>query len=221
MSMTEAQTGVLLIDDDVFARKGLRAVIESEPALAVVGEAGDCEEALTLASEAGARVIIAEAVLADQGCLRLLQGVRSVAPEVAVIVLERYSRGEEVLPLLQAGAAGYLCKSVPPDELISAVLTVAAGRHVLEPKALEAVLRDYATRGSPVASSSAHPLTRRERQVLTLVAEGRSTREIAAELSLSQKTVEVHRSRLMKKLRLHKVADLVRYAVREGLVAVD
>jgi DNA-binding NarL/FixJ family response regulator len=212
---------VLLVDDDAVVRKSLRDLIDAEADMRVAGEAADCDTALRRMSGNSVDVVIAEAVLPGMGTHGMLDEFKRLGRDVEVLVLTRSDRGDDVLPLVQAGAAAYLRKSVPSDELVEAVRSVASGGHVLDPAALEAVLRDYCVRCRNTCQERILPLTLREREVLTLVAEGRSTREIAAELCLSHKTVEVHRRRIMDKLDMHKVADLVRYAVREGLVGLD
>jgi DNA-binding NarL/FixJ family response regulator len=215
------QTGVLLIDDDVFARNGLKAAIEAEPSLAVAGEAGDCASAMKLATAGRVRVVIMKASPQDPRCAALTRELARTAPDVAVIVIGRSDFGSDVLPLVQAGVAAYLDRAVSADALVSAVQTVADGGHVLDPQALSGVVKDYVARCDRRSGSGAPALTRREREVLTLVARGASTKQIATDLLVSHKTVEVHRQRIMDKLGLHKVADLVRYALREGLVGLD
>jgi DNA-binding NarL/FixJ family response regulator len=221
VSVIVEQIGVVLADDDVFARRGLRAVIEADPALAVVGEASNCAEALSLAGAGGVHVILVKPGSGLQGCLQLMEELRRRAIHVPIIVIGPSERDDDVLRLVQAGAAGYLDRTASPDELVDAVRTVAEGGHALDPQALTMVLRDYEAQCDRVSGRNAHTLTPRERQVLTLVAEGRSTCQIAAELLLSKKTIEVHRRNIMNKLDMHKVADLVRYAIREGLVDLD
>ena len=221
MSVTVKQIGVVLVDDDVFVRKGLRTLIEAQDDMWVVGEAADVEDAVDCVTAEGADVVVAEARFRERGAGGLLDELRRRGLDVGVIVLTRSERGDDVLRLVQAGAAAYLSKTGSSAELLAAVRTVASGGHVLESHALDAVLQDYCTRCHYPGGEKTPTLTLREREVLTLVAEGRSTRQIAAELSLSHKTIEVHRRRIMDKLDLHKVADLVRYAVREGLVSLD
>jgi DNA-binding NarL/FixJ family response regulator len=213
--------GVLLVDDDAVVRKSLRDLIDAQADMRVTGEAPDCDTALRRMNANSVDVIIAEAMLPGMGTLGMLDEFKRRGSDVDVLVLTRSERGDDVLRLVQAGAAAYLRKSISSEELLDAVRSVAAGGHVLDPQALAAVLLDYSARCRYTCQERVLPLTMREREVLTLVAEGRSTREIAAELCLSHKTVEVHRRRIMDKLDLHKVADLVRYAVREGLVGLD
>lgn len=211
----------MLVDDDAVVRKSLRDLIDAQHDMRVTGEAGDCGAALRRLQSNSVDVVIAEALLPGMGAVGMLGELRHRGKAVAVIVLTRSERDDDVLRLVQAGAAAYLRKSAGADELLDAVRAVASGGRVLEPAALDAVLNDYCARCRHSCEDRVLPLSQREREVLILVAEGLSTREIATELGLSHKTVEVHRRRIMDKLDLHKVADLVRYAVREGLVGLD
>jgi two-component system, NarL family, response regulator NreC len=211
----------MLVDDDAVVRKSLRDLIDSQDDMQVTGEAGDCTTALRRLQSDKVDVVVAEALLPGMGTSGMLDELRQGGNRVGVIVLTRSERGDDVLRLVQTGAAGYLRKSGPPEQLLHALRSVAGGGHALEPAALEAVLCDYRSRCNHTGQQRKLPLSLREREVLTLVADGLSTKEIATELSLSHKTVEVHRRRIMDKLDLHKVADLVRYAVREGLIDLD
>jgi two-component system response regulator NreC len=143
-------------------------------------------------------------------------------PDLKVLVLTRNDREDCVLRLVQAGAGGYLLKTVDRTDLLSALRAVVRGGRVLQPAALEAVLDDYLQRvREPSSRHYAVELTPREREVLKLIAEGNTNQDIADLLCLSRKTVETHRSNIMDKLDLHKVTDLVKYAIREGLVGLD
>jgi DNA-binding NarL/FixJ family response regulator len=215
------QIGIALIDDDLFVRKGLGVVIEAEPALSVAGETADYDEAMALAQSEDVDVLLVGFLGSRQGCLRLTEEVGRRDLGVSVIALERSDCNDEVLRLVQAGVDGYLRKTVSPDELVEAVHVVAAGGHVLDPRILDAVMRDYRMRCQRASTVRKRGLTKRQRQVLMPVAEGLSSREIAEELSLSHKTVEVHRRRIMQKLGARKVTDLVRYAMREGLIGLE
>lgn len=212
---------MLLVDDDAVVRHSLRGLIDAQDDMRVTGEAADCEAAVERMSTNSIDVVIVEALLPGMGTCGLLDELGRQGREVGVVVLTRAERCEDVLRLVQAGASAYLRKSVPTDEILAAVRSVAAGGHMLEPAVLGAVLEDYSARCRASSRQCASPLSLREREVLTLVAEGLSTKEIATQLHLSHKTIEVHRRRIMQKLDMHKVADLVRYAVREGLVGLD
>jgi DNA-binding NarL/FixJ family response regulator len=213
--------GVLLVDDDAVARRSLHDLIDAQTDMQVTGEAADCAAALRRISAKCADVVVVEALLPDMATCGLVDALAHRDGEVGVVVLTRSERNDDVLRLVQAGASAYLRKSVPAEEVLTAVRSVASGGHVLEQEALDVVLKDYCARCRNTSEPRLLPLTLREREVLTLVAEGRSTKEIAAQLCLSSKTVEIHRRHIMDKLGLHKVADLVRYAVREGLVGLD
>jgi DNA-binding NarL/FixJ family response regulator len=163
------------------------------------------------------QVIITEAT-SDGGCRALLDELHRSGLDIGLIVLTGSERSDDVLSLVQAGAAAYLHKTESFAELVCAVRTVAQGGRILDPQALEAILRDYRARCHGAAENVLCRLTTREREVLVRVADGSSTRQIADDLHMSQKTVAVHRQRIMAKLGMHKVAHLVRYAVREGLV---
>ena len=221
VSGPEGRIGVLLADDDAVVRKSLHGLIDAQRDMQVAGEAGDCGAALRRLQGNSVDVMIAEAQLPGMGAVGMLGELRHSGNGVAVVILTRSERDEDVLRLVQAGAAAYLRKSAPSAELLDAVRAVASGGRVLEPAALDAVLEDYCARCRRACEDHVLPLSEREREVLTLVAQGLSTREIATKLGLSHKTIEVHRSHIMDKLDLHKVADLVRYAVREGLVGLD
>jgi DNA-binding NarL/FixJ family response regulator len=221
VSEDRSKIPVLVVDHDAFARQGIKALVDAQPDMEVVGEASDCDETLELVKTTRARVVITEARITGRHCSELMDDLRRQEQPVGLIVLTDSGQGEDVLSAVRAGAAAYLRKSCLPAEVVDAVRVVADGGHVLEPCALDVVLRDYSARSHRTDHEKTNALSHREREVLTHIAEGRSTREIATDLGLSHKTVEVHRSRIMNKLQLHKAAHLVRYAVREGLVSLD
>jgi DNA-binding NarL/FixJ family response regulator len=222
VSANVSKISVVLVDDDAAARRMIRTLIDSQADMQVTGEASDCDDATELVKARGAHVVVAASKLAGTGCADLLEDLRRQGLTAGLIVLTDDSeRDEDVLRLVQAGAAAYLRKSGPPEEVVGAIRVVADGGRALEPSALEAVLKDYRARCCHDRGETTEALSVREREVLTLVAEGHSNREIANALSLSHKTVEVHRRSIMIKLHRHRVADLVRYAVREGLVTLD
>ena len=221
MKAIETMISVVLVDRDVSTRREIRALIDAQPDMQVVGEASVCDEAVALVRTKNAHVVIAEMSSPGNGCFHLLDNLDRQGLRVGLIALADSEQGEDVLRLVHAGASACLRKSPPFEEVVAAVRSVADGGHVLEPSALDAVLQDYTARCRGVSDKKTPALSPRECDVLALIAEGRSSREIAVELHLSHKTVEVHRRRIMVKLRRHKIADLVRYAVREGLVALD
>ena len=213
---------ILLVDDHAIERQGVRALLDTQPDMTVVGEAPDGLEALPLVGTAHPDVIVTETIMPRMNGLELTGQVLRRYPHIKVLALTRNDRKDCVLRLVQAGASGYLLKTVCTDELVSAVRAVMGGTQVLQPQALEAVLHDYLARvHDPLGHRPAEELTAREREVLKLIAEGNSNQDIADLLCLSRKTVETHRGNIMEKLKLHKVTDLVKYAIREGLVGLD
>jgi two-component system response regulator NreC len=218
----QAEIRVLLVDDHAIERQGVRSLLDAQPDIQVVAEAGDGLEALPLVSRCHPDVVVTETIMPRMNGLELTGQLLRRYPDLKVLVLTRNDREDCVLRLVQAGANGYLLKTVDRIDLLSAVRAVVRGGRVLQPTALEAVLDDYLQRvREPSARRYSVELTAREREVLKLIAEGNTNQDIAELLSLSRKTVETHRSNIMDKLDLHKVTDLVKYAIRDGLVGLD
>jgi two-component system response regulator NreC len=212
----------MLVDDHAIERQGVRSLLDAQPDIKVVGEAGDGLEALPLAGQCHPDVVITETIMPRMNGLELTGQLLRRYPDLKVLVLTRNDREDCVLRLVQAGANAYLLKTVDSTGLLSALRAVVRGDRVLQPAALEAVLDDYLQRvREPSTRSFAAELTAREREVLKLIAEGNTNQDIADLLCLSRKTVETHRSNIMDKLDLHKVTDLVKYAIRDGLVGLD
>ncbi len=213
---------VLLVDDHAIERQGVRSLLDAQPDIRVVAEAGDGLEALPMVGQCHPDVVITETIMPRMNGLELTGQLLRRYPDLKVLVLTRNDREDCVLRLVQAGAGGYLLKTVDRTDLLSALRAVVRGGRVLQPAALEAVLDDYLQRvREPSSRHYAVELTPREREVLKLIAEGNTNQDIADLLCLSRKTVETHRSNIMDKLDLHKVTDLVKYAIREGLVGLD
>jgi DNA-binding NarL/FixJ family response regulator len=217
-----AEIRVLLVDDHAIERQGVRSLLDAQPDVKVVGEAGDGLEALPLVAQTHPDVVVTETIMPRMNGLELTGQLLRRYPELKVLVLTRNDREDCVLRLVQAGAGGYLLKTVDTVDLLAALRSVMHGGRVLQPAALECVLDDYLQRvREPSSRRYAVELTAREREVLKLIAEGNTNQDIADLLCLSRKTVETHRSNIMDKLDLHKVTDLVKYAIREGLVGLD
>jgi DNA-binding NarL/FixJ family response regulator len=210
-----------LVDNHAIERQGLRALIDAQPDMEVVAEACDGAEALAFMDSAAPDVVITESNMPRMNGVELIGRLGRRYPHVKVVVLTRHARSESMLRAVQAGVSAYLPKTVSSGDLLGAVRTVRDGGRVLDPHALDVVLRDYAQRCQNAEGQGPKELTAREREVLTLVAEGNSNQEIADLLRLSRKTVEVHRRNLMLKLDIHRAADLVKHAIREGLVVLD
>ncbi|HEV8711882.1 MAG TPA: response regulator transcription factor [Candidatus Binatia bacterium] len=221
-------TRVLLAEDHALVRAGIRALLQNLTGVQVVGEASDGREALRLINTYQPDVVLMDIAMAGLNGLEATARVTKEFPTVRVIILSMHSTEEYVAQALRAGAAGYLLKDAAAAELELAVTSVARGETYLSPAVSKHVIADYLRRAGGVETSAAEGtsspsalLTPRQREILQLIAEGHSTKEIAAILHLSVKTIETHRMQLMARLDVHDVAGLVRYAIRIGLVMPD
>lgn len=214
---------ILLADDHALVRAGIRALVQRVNGLEVVGEADNGREALRLAKSLNPHVVLMDISMPELNGLDAIARMLHYDPKIAVIVLSMHESREHVLRALQAGASGYVLKNAAVEELEKAIRAVASGQKYLTPAVSEQLIATVtAPKGDvPGPYNAAESLTQRQREILQLIAEGRSSREIAALLNISVKTVETHRSLLMERLNLHDVAGLVRYAIRVGLVTAD
>ena len=209
--MPERSIRVLLADDHSLVRRGFRRMLEDDPEIVVVGEADDGQQAIDVALALRPAVVVMDFALpAVNGAMATRQILR-VAPEIAVLMLSMHSEMSYVRASFDAGARGYLLKNAMDLELVDAVKQVAAGRQVLDPRLGTVEALDRAPRPQ---------LTPREIEVLQLIAQGKSNKEIATILRLSTNTVSVHRGNLMQTLGIHNTAELVLYAIRQGLVSI-
>jgi DNA-binding NarL/FixJ family response regulator len=210
---------IMLVDDHEIVREGFRSLLERQPDLEVVGQAGDGRAGVRLARELNPDVVVMDVAMKG---LNGVEATRQVIHEVAgvkVLALSMHPGQRVVGEMLQAGALGYLVKSCALEELVHAVRTVAAGGTYLSGSIEQP---DEAVAPPPQgAASNKAPLSRREREVLQLVAEGKSTKEVAATLHVSTKTIETHRGNIMRKLDIRSIAELTKYAVREGLTPLE
>ena len=212
---------VLLVDDHALIREGLRSLLEKQPDVQVVGEAEDGRRAHELVAELSPDIVIMDVTMPRLGGIEATRQITSEFPSVKVIALSIHSKRRFVADMLSAGAAGYILKECLFDELVQAIQAVAAGGRYLSPRITDVVVDDYVKRLSGGVDSPLASLTGREREVLQLVAEGKSTKQIAVELHVSTKTIEANRRQIMEKLDMHSVADLTKYAIREGITALD
>jgi DNA-binding NarL/FixJ family response regulator len=208
---------MLLAEDHTIVRAGIRALLQNLEGIEVVAEAGDGREAIRLIETHQPDIVLMDIGMAGLNGLEATARIAKEFPDVRVIILSMYASEEYVLQALRAGAVGYLLKDADMAELEIAIRAVAREETYLSPAVSKHVVADYVRRvgGEP---SSLERLTRRQREILQLIAEGHSTQEIAQMLSISVKTVETHRSQLMERLDIHDVASLVRYAIRMGLI---
>lgn len=211
---------LLLADDHRLMRAGLRALLHSLEHVQVVAEAGNGYEALQLAEQHQPDIVIMDIGMEELNGLEATARMAKLTPAPRVIVLSMHANEEYVRRALQAGAVAYLLKGAEPAELEFAIQAVMRGETYLTPAVSKQVIQDYLHSGA-VKPDSLRELTPRQREVLQLIAEGHSTKDIARKLNLSIKTVETHRGELMNRLDIHEVAGLVRYAIRTGLVTPD
>jgi DNA-binding NarL/FixJ family response regulator len=205
---------ILLVDDHAMLREGLRSILAREPGVEVVGEAADGRAALDAVRALAPDVVVMDVGMADLNGIEATRRIRAESPSTRVIALSTHSDRRYVAGMLEAGARGYVAKVSAYDELRQAVRAVAAGRVYLSPRLADA--------GVPAPRvSTTISLAPREREVLQLIAEGHSSPEIAGRLHISGHTVETHRRNIMQKLGLHSVAELTRYAIREGITSLD
>ncbi len=214
-------TKVLIADDHQIVRQGLRNLLEKEPDLKVVAEAEDGRSTVRLARELQPGVIIMDVAMPDMNGIEATRQIVSELPRVKVIALSMYADRRFVVNMLKAGASGYLLKDCAFEELNRAIRAVLAHKTYLSPGVSDILVKDYMTGGSTQETSVFSVLTPREREVLQLMSEGRSTNQIAESLHVSVKTIETHRQQVMHKLNTHSVAELTKYAIREGLTTLN
>jgi two-component system, NarL family, response regulator NreC len=223
-SKSREQVKVLLVDDHAILREGVHALLAREPDITVVGEAGDGQEALEKVPRLRPDVVIMDIVMPRMNGLEATRLIRARYPRVRVLILSMYDDHEYVVQIIQAGASGYVLKRVVTEDLVRAIHEVHAGESFLYPPIAAKLIGDYlrVTGGEPGGNSGAgEVITAREREVLRLIADGRSNQEIAERLGLSRKTVDSHRANAMRKLDLHNVTEVVKYAIRTGMITLD
>jgi DNA-binding NarL/FixJ family response regulator len=210
---------VLLADDHAIVRAGVRMLLETDAELEIVGEAGNGREAVALSDELRPDVIVMDIMMPDMDGFEATREIKKKHPECNVLVLSMYDNEQYFFEILSAGASGYLPKKAAPTSLIEAVRTVQGGGVYLYPTVARSLVEDYVRRVHEGGEKETYDgLTEREREVLTLIAEGDTTQEIALALHISVKTVERHRSNIMDKLNLHNRIELTKYAIRKGLI---
>jgi len=212
---------VLLADDHNIVREGLRSLLEKEPDIDIVAMADNGRTAVQLAGELRPDVAVLDIAMPEMNGIEATRRISRDDPEIKVLALSMHSARRFVTEALSAGAKGYLLKDCAAEELVRAIRTVAGNETYLSPKVAGLIVKDYLKHSPETTLSDNSCLTNREREVLQLIAEGESTKEIAFKISVSIKTVETHRQQIMKKLNLHSVAELTRYAIREGLTPLE
>lgn len=212
---------IILADDHQIVRHGLRSLLSAEPDMEVIGEADNGREVVRLVQEKSPQVVIMDISMPDLNGIEATRQILGESPGIKVIALSMHSDSLFVLNMFKAGASGYLLKDCALEELVKAVRTVLSRKIYLSPGISDIVIKDFVIGWSPPDSSAYSILTTREREVLQLMAEGRNTNQIAESLCVSVKTVEAHRKQLMNKLDIHSVAELTKYAIRQGLTFLE
>jgi DNA-binding NarL/FixJ family response regulator len=212
------QIKILILDDHTILRDSLRALFGSYDDIEIIGEASDGEQALDKVEQLEPDVIVMDLALPGMDGSETIERIVKRNPKTKVLVLTQFCDREHVISSIKAGASGYVPKQASGPEVVSAIRTVYRGEYFLFPFAASTVVQDYL---SQTRNEPSDPLTSREREVLRMVAEGKTSRQIAARLSISLKTVLSHRTRIMKKLTIHNRTELIKYAIRLGLVKMD
>ncbi len=214
-------TKVLLADDHKIMRDGLHALLDAQPEIEVVAEAENGRKAVQLALEKKPDVIIMDISMPDLNGIEATQQIVSTLPDVKIIALSMHSDKRFVVGMFRAGASGYLLKDCASQELTHAISVVVDNQTYLSPEIAGVMIEDYMNRFPSNDTSVSTVLSAREREVLQLISEGWPTKQIASHLYVSIKTVETHRRQIMKKLDIHSVADLTKYAIREGITSIE
>jgi len=210
---------VLLVDDHAIVRDGIRALLNLHNDIDIVGEASEGNEAITKTRDLAPDVIVMDLAMPGMDGLEATRRITKQNPKVKVLVLTQHDNKEYILSAFKAGSAGYISKRALGTELVSAIRTVHHGESFLYPSAATTLIKEYRLQAQ--GGDAYDQLTPREREILKLVAEGHTSREIANMLFISLKTVIGHRSRIMEKLELHNRTELIRYAMRKGIVNID
>ena len=214
-----AKIKVVVADDHAIVREGVRMILAREQDIEVVGEAGDGQQALDLVASLRPQVVIMDISMPGMGGIEATQLVKAKHPEVQVLVLTMHEDETYVFQLLRAGAAGYVLKRAAAQDLVQAVRAAAKGEAFLYPSIARKVVEDYLRRVETGEERERYDgLTTREKEILTLIAQGLSNQQIAEKLYISIKTVQTHRAHILEKLGLHDRTELVRYAIRKGLI---
>jgi DNA-binding NarL/FixJ family response regulator len=214
------EISVLLVDDHAILRDGIRSLLEKDPQLKVVGEAGDGRTALELTRQLKPDIVLMDVAMPLLNGLEATSQILQAFPESKVIILSMYDYESYIRQALAAGAAGYILKDATSQELLDAIYAVHSGEAVLSPAITRLVIEDYLRWGEIRPAETNNGLTAREREVLQLIAEGYTNKEIADILCIAIKTVQAHRTNLMEKLDLHSKGDLIKYAIRKKIIEV-
>jgi two-component system response regulator NreC len=209
---------VVVVDDHTLIRQGIVGLLSSQPDIEVVGQAGSGQEAIAAAAALSPDVVLMDVSMPGLSGLEATKEIRSRQPDVQVLILTIHDREDYLYQALRAGASGYVLKGADVQDLLAAVRSAQRGEVYLYPSVTKALVADFLRRGATGGDPAGDGLTDREREILTLIAQGRTTSEIAADLFLSPHTVQSHRDHIMTKLDLHSKAALIKYAISKGLI---
>ena len=210
---------LLLVDDHAVVRSGLRMLLDNEPDVEIVGEGGTAREALDGVTRLKPDIVLMDIGLPDKSGIDAAREIKRLRPETSVVALTIHEDEEYFFKMLEAGASGYVPKRAAPDELLTAIRTAAAGEVYLYPSMAKLLVKDYLSHDQAAKTGETlDGLTEREQEVLAHLADGASNEEIAETLTISPKTVARHRENIMRKLNLHSRSELVKYAIRKGII---
>ena len=211
---------IVLADDHTILRNGIRAILDDEPGMEIVGEADDGRTAVNVACQLKPDIVIMDIAMPLLNGLEATRQIRRTCPGVKVIILTMHDNEEYVIQMLEAGAMGYILKDAAARELIQAIRTVNRGEAVLSPAITRIVIEDYLRWGGIRPTNGNEELSPREREILQLIAEGYTSKQIAEILVISVKTVQAHRTSLMQKLNLHNRGELIKYAIQKKIIEI-
>ena len=212
---------VLLAEDHTLVRKGLRALLEDHTEIEVIAEADEGRQAVRMVEQTRPDVVLMDFSMPGLNGLEATRQIKQRLPEIKVLVLTRHKNQEYIDRVLEAGASGYIIKKSAPEELVLAIQAVHRGDSYLDPAISQSIINGYLDKPKAEPEDHYHKLTPRQREVLQLIAEGHSTKQIAAMLNISINTVENHRANLMKNLGVHSTTELTQYAIRAGITGLD
>jgi DNA-binding NarL/FixJ family response regulator len=215
-----ANTKVLIVDDHAIVREGIRMILALHPDIEVIGEASDGLEAIDRVNKLTPDVVLMDMAMPGLGGLEATLEIMKLRPQTRIIVLTQYDDTEYIYRFLKAGVAGYVLKKAVGNDLVTAIRSACQGKSFIDPQIADKVIKGFLEQPTlPPGEIEYEKLSDREKEVLKLIAEGRTARSIADALNLSVKTIMTHRANLMEKLNLHNRAELIKYAVRHGLVS--